>query len=98
MCANIKKERLPKGKYRLAHVEKTRSLQIVKNFGTNAYEIQLPLEIGISPIFNIADLTPFKVANEGIDIGHISDVEDIKDLPFKEAPKLKKILDTKVIK
>ena len=72
--------------------------QIVKKFGTNAYEIQLPPEIGISPIFNIVDLTPFKEANEGVDTWQIADVEGIKDLPLKEAPKLEKILDTKVVK
>ena len=58
----------------------------------------MPPEIRISPIFNIADLTPFKVANKGVDTWQISDVEDIKDPPLKEAPKLEKILDMKVVK
>ena len=72
--------------------------QIVKNFGTNAYEIQLPPKIGISLIFNISELTPFKVANEEVDIGQFVYVEDIKYLPLKEAPKLEKVLDTKIVK
>ena len=50
--------------------------QILMKFGTNAYEIQLSPEIGISPIFNIADLTPFKAPTEEIDIGQIADTED----------------------
>ena len=41
--------------------------QILKKFGTNAYEIRLPPEIGISPIFNIENLTPLKETNEEID-------------------------------
>ena len=97
MWANLKKERLPKGKHSKLMLRKLGSCQIMKKFGTNAYEIQLPPEIGISPIFNIEDLTPLKETNEGVDIGNISDVEDIKDLPLKEAPKLEKILDTKVV-
>ena len=58
----------------------------------------MPLEIGISPIFNIEDLPSFKAANKGVETWQIFDVEDIKDLPLKEAPKLEKILDTKVVK
>ena len=98
MWDNLKKERFPKGKHTKIKLRKLGPFQIVKKFGTNAFEIELPLEIGISPIFNIPDLTSFKVANEGVDTGNIVDVEDIKYLPLKEAPKLEKILDTKVVK
>ena len=34
--------------------------RIVRKFSTNAYEIELPEGIGISPIFNVADLYPYK--------------------------------------
>jgi hypothetical protein len=34
--------------------------KIVKKFGANAYEIELPNGIGISPIFNISDLYPYR--------------------------------------
>ena len=72
--------------------------QILKKFGPNAYEIQLPPEIGISPIFNIANLTPFKAPTEEIDIGQIANTKDIQRLPSKKTPQLERILDTKVIK
>ena len=57
---NFKKERLPIGKPTKLMLRKLGPCQILKKFGTNAYEIQLPPEIGISHIFNIVDLTPFK--------------------------------------
>jgi hypothetical protein len=34
--------------------------KIIRKFGTNAYEIELPDGIRISPIFNISDLYPYK--------------------------------------
>jgi hypothetical protein len=32
----------------------------LKKFGENAYELELPDGIGISPIFNISDLYPYR--------------------------------------
>jgi hypothetical protein len=34
--------------------------KILRKFGENAYEIELPENVGISPIFNIADLYPYR--------------------------------------
>jgi hypothetical protein len=34
--------------------------RVLKKFGMNSYEIELPDGIGISPIFNISDLYPYK--------------------------------------
>ena len=34
--------------------------KIKRKFSANAYEIELPEGIGISPIFNVADLYPFR--------------------------------------
>ena len=33
--------------------------RIIKIFAANAYEIGLPDNVGISPIFNVADLYPY---------------------------------------
>ena len=57
---NLKKERLPKGKSTKIMLRKLGPCQILKKFGPNAYEIQLPPKIGISHIFNIVDHTTFK--------------------------------------
>ena len=60
MWAYLKKERLPEKKHTKLLPKKVGPRQILEKYGHNAYEIQLPLEIGISPIFNVCDLTPYK--------------------------------------
>jgi hypothetical protein len=34
--------------------------KVLKKFGANTYEIELPDGIRISPIFNVADLYPYR--------------------------------------
>jgi hypothetical protein len=39
--------------------------KVIKKFGTNAYEIELPDGIEISPIFNVVDLYPYRAEEAG---------------------------------
>jgi hypothetical protein len=59
--AFLRKERLPKGKYSKLQMKKVGPCSILNKIGDNAYEISLPPTLQISPIFNIVDLTPYKV-------------------------------------
>jgi hypothetical protein len=34
--------------------------KILRKFDANAYEIELPDDVGISPIFNVSDLYPYR--------------------------------------
>jgi hypothetical protein len=56
-----RKERFPKGKYNKLKMKKIGSCKILKNFVANDYEIELPTNIGISPIFNVAYMYPYKM-------------------------------------
>jgi hypothetical protein len=60
ILAHLRKERFPRGTYNKLKMKKIGLCRIIRKFGTNAYEIELPNGIEISPIFNISDLYPYK--------------------------------------
>lgn len=59
---NLMKEIFPTKTYNKLKMKKIRPCKIVKNFSANAYEIELLEEIGISPIFNVANLYLYREA------------------------------------
>ena len=71
--------------------------KIVKKFGANAYEIELPDGIRISPIFNISDLYPYRAGKAGVENGQI-EVQWTKQVPIAENPQMESILDKRVSK
>jgi hypothetical protein len=65
ILAHLRKERFPKGTYNKLNMKNIGLCKVIRKFGTNAYEIELPNGIGISPIFNVADLYPYKIEEAG---------------------------------
>jgi hypothetical protein len=61
VLAHLRRERFPRGTYNKLKMKKIRPCRVLRKFGANAYEIELPDGIGISSIFNISDLYPYKV-------------------------------------
>jgi hypothetical protein len=57
---HLKKERFPRGTYTKLKMKKIEPCKIIRKFEANAYEIEIPDGVGISPIFNIADMYPYK--------------------------------------
>lgn len=101
VMAHLKKERLPKGHPTKLLMKKIGPCWIVHKFGSNAYEIELPQCLGISPIFNVSDLFPYKgdnVVGSDASFSREGDEGSVKDLPPSQPLKLESMLDTKVIK
>jgi hypothetical protein len=60
VLAHLRKDIFLIGTYNKLKMNKIGSCKILRKFGENYYEIELPEDMGISPIFNIADLYPYR--------------------------------------
>jgi hypothetical protein len=65
VLAHLRKDRFLRGTYNKLKMKKIGPCKVMKKFGTNAYEIELPDGIEISLIFNISDLYPYKAEETG---------------------------------
>jgi hypothetical protein len=69
--------------------------RVLKKFGANAYEIELPDGVGISLIFNVADLYPYRVEETETKDEQI-EVQWTKQIPVAEKPQMEGIIEKRV--
>ena len=85
--AYLRKEMFPKGTYNKLKLKNIGPCKVLRNFYANAYAIELPSNLQISPIFNVSYLYPFR--DEGIQTygmtldGDDSDIDWQGQLPQK---------------
>jgi hypothetical protein len=92
VLAHLKKERFPRGTYKNLKMKKIGPCKILREFDANAYEIELPDDVGILAIFNISDLYPYRE----YDTERLEYQENIqweKKMPVAENPQMEKIID-----
>jgi hypothetical protein len=56
----LRKKIFLRGTYNKVKLKKIGPCKILKMFGENAYELELPEDVGISTIFNISDMYPYR--------------------------------------
>jgi len=88
------------------HARSTGPFKIIHKFGSNnAYEIELPPDLGISPTFNVSDLAgysePILLPSEPFGSNPILESEPISDCPLaktsNQRDSVEQILDDKMI-
>jgi hypothetical protein len=60
VLAHLRKESFSRGTYNKMKMKKIGPCKVLRKFGENAYDIELPDGIGISSIFDILDLYPYR--------------------------------------
>jgi hypothetical protein len=69
--------------------------KILRKFGNNAYEIELPRDVEISTIFNVSDLYPYREV-ERERSKYQEKIQWEKQMPVAENQKMEKIVDQRI--
>ena len=99
--AYLKKERFPKGTYNKLKLKKIGPCKVLRKFSAN-YEIELPSNLQISPIFNVSYLYPFRDAGiqpDGVTLDRDDPAIDWQgQIPQKGQPLIESILDKRFLR
>jgi hypothetical protein len=71
--------------------------KVIRKFGANSYEIELPNGVEISPIFNVMDLYPYRDKEEGEEDEH-EKIQWTKQMLVAKNPQMEIIIDKRIRK
>ena len=94
VLVHLRQERFPKGTYHKLKSRKFGPCKVLRKLGSNAYLIELPPELQISPIFNVSDLYPF----EGFVSTPPTIEAQVPQLPLATADVVQEVLDVKEVR
>lgn len=100
VMVHLNKARLQKGVPSKLQMRRIGPCKVLAKYGPNAYKIELPNNLAISPIFNIQDLVKYKGPNV-MEEEHIIEVDkNIPEIsiPLQTKPQAEKVLDSRVKK
>ena len=78
VSAYLKRDRFPKGEYNKLKMKKIGPCRILRIFSANGYELEMPIGVGISVIFNVADLYPYVIGDTGTFAEGEDPIEDLQ--------------------
>jgi hypothetical protein len=77
--------------YNKMKMKKIGSCKILRKFEANAYEIELPDGVGISPIFNVAYMYPYREDEARGEENH-KEIQWVKQMLVAENPQMERSL------
>ena len=101
VLAYLRRDKFPKGDYNKMKMRKIRPYKVLRKFSANAYELEMPTGVGISPIFNVEDLYPYVSGDIGTFTGGEDPTEDLQwvaQMPVTQPFEVEAILDTRASK
>ena len=97
VMVHLNKARLQKGIPTKLQIRRVGPCKVLAKYGENAYKIELPSDLGISPIFNVQDFLDFKGTLPHISPGIQEDIEPTAT-PKVTKLEVEKLLDSRVKK